>query len=80
MSKRKPRSQAPEGSLRAALEQLPDVRRDQGLEHPLGGVLALAVCAVPYGARRKSAVSQWGQDCGPEIRATLGLKRERSPS
>ena len=30
MSKRKPRYQAPEGSLRAALDQLPDVRRGQG--------------------------------------------------
>ena len=80
MSKRKPRYQAPEGSLRAALEQLPDVRRGQGLEHPLGGVLALAICAVLCGARSQYAVSQWGQDCGPEIRAALGLKRERGPS
>lgn len=80
MSKRKPRYQAPEGSLRAALEQLPDVRRGQGLVHPLGGVLALAVCAVLCGARSQYAVSQWGQDCGSEIRAALGLKRERGPS
>jgi uncharacterized protein YoaH (UPF0181 family) len=80
MSKRKARSQAPEGSLRAALEQLSDVRRGQGLEHPLGGVLALAVCAVLCGARSQYAVSHWGQDCGPEIRAALGLKRERGPS
>lgn len=80
MSKRKARYQAPEGSLRATLDQLPDVRRGQGLEHPLGGVLALAVCAVLCGARSQYAVSQWGQDCGPEIRAALGLKRERGPS
>src|SRR5260370_42615241 len=80
MSKRKPRYQAPEGSLRAALESLPDVRRGQGLVHPLGGVLALAVCALLCGARSQYAVSQWGQDCGPEIRVALGLKRERGPS
>src|SRR5215831_14506348 len=80
MSKRKARYQAPGWSLRAALEQLPDVRRDQGLEHPLGGVLALAVCALLWGARSQYAVSQWGQDCGPDIRAALGLKRERGPS
>jgi hypothetical protein len=66
MSKRKARYQAPEGSLRAALEHLPDVRRGQGLEHPLGGVLALAVCAVLCGARSQYAVSQWGQDCGED--------------
>ena len=46
----------------------------------LCGVLALAVCAVLCGARSQYAVSQWGQDCGPEIRAALGLKRERGPS
>ena len=40
----------------------------------------MAVCALWCGARRKSAVSQWGQDCGPEIRAALGLKRERGKS
>src|SRR5215467_6093689 len=81
MSKRKPRYQAPEGSLRAALEQLPDVRRGQGLEHPLGGVLALAVCAVLCGARRQYKVEKVGAGiAGKTIRAALGLKRERGPS
>ena len=80
MSRRKPRYQAPEGSLRAALEQLSDVRRGQGLAHPLGGVLALAICALLCGARSQYAVSQWVQECGPEIRVALGLKRERGPS
>ena len=80
MSKLQARYQAPEGSLRAALESLPDIRRGQGLVHPLGGILALAVCAVLCGARSQYAVSQWGQDCGPKIRAALGLKRERGPS
>ena len=75
--------QAPEGSLRAALEQLPDVRRAQGRVHPLGGVLAVlaaAVCALLCGCRSLYASGQWGQDCGPEIRATLGLSRKRGPS
>ena len=43
-------------------------------------MLALAICAVLCGARSHDAVSQWGQDCGPDIRAALGLKRERGPS
>src|SRR5262249_1817022 len=35
-------------------------------------------CLVGPAASMRS--SQWGQDCGPELRATLGLKRERGPS
>lgn len=80
MSKTTERPEAPEGSLRAALEQVPDRRRGQGKVHPLGGMLALAVCALLCGCRSLYAISQWGQDCGPEIREALGLKRERGPS
>jgi hypothetical protein len=72
--------EAPEGALRAALETLPDVRRGQGRVHPLGGMLALAVCALLCGCRSLYAIAQWGQGCGPEIRAALGLRRERGPS
>ena len=71
---------APEGSLRAALAQLPDVRRGQGKVHPLDGMLALAVCALLCGCRSLYAIGQWGQDCGPEIRVALGLRRDRGPS
>jgi len=74
------RYHAPEGSLRAALDQLPDVRRGQGRVHPLGGMLALAVCALLCGCRSLYAIAQWGQDCGPELREALGLRRERGPS
>jgi DDE_Tnp_1-associated/Transposase DDE domain len=79
---RKPRAryEAPDGSLRAALETLPDVRRGQGRVHPLGGMLALSVCALLCGSRSLYAISQWGQDCGSEIRVALGLRRERGPS
>jgi len=74
------RYHAPEGSLRAAFEALPDVRRGQGRVHSLGGMLALAVCALLCGCRSLYAIAQWGQDCGPELRAALGLRRERGPS
>ena len=70
---------APAGSLRAALATLPDVRRGQGRVHPLDGMLALAVCALLCGCRSVYAIGQWGQDCGPEIRRALGLRRERGP-
>jgi hypothetical protein len=80
MSKTDERHEAPEGSLRAALETLPDVRRGQGKVHPLGGMLALSVCALLCGCRSLYAISQWGRECEPEIRVALGLRRERGPS
>ncbi|HUY76321.1 MAG TPA: ISAs1 family transposase [Ktedonobacterales bacterium] len=78
---------APEGSLRAALATLPDVRRGQGRVHSLDGMfdgmfdgmLALAICALLCGRRSLDAIGQWGQDCGPEIRRALGLRGERGP-
>lgn len=72
--------EAPDGSLRAALETLPDVRRGQGKVHPLGGMLALSVCALLCGCRSLYAISQWGRECEPEIRVALGLRQERGPS
>ncbi len=74
------RHPAPEGSLRAALQTLADVRRGQGKVHPLDGMLALAVCALLCGCRSLYAISQWGRDCAPEIRVALGLRAERGPS
>jgi hypothetical protein len=80
MSKTERRHAAPEGSLRAALQTLPDVRRGQGKVHPLDGMLALAVCALLCGCRSLYAISQWGRECEPELRLALGLRAERGPS
>ncbi len=80
MNKTDRRSTAPEGSLRAALQTLPDVRRGQGKVHPLDGMLALAVCALVCGCRSLYAISQWGRECAPELRVALGLRAERGPS
>lgn len=74
------RHTAPKGSLRAALQTLPDVRRGQGKVHPLDGMLALAVCALLCGCRSLYAISQWGRECEPAIRVALGLRAERGPS
>jgi len=68
MKKTVERLQAPEGSLRAALALLPDVRRGQGRVHPLDGMLALAICALLCGSRSLYAIGQWGQDCGAVAR------------
>jgi DDE_Tnp_1-associated len=73
------RQTAPEGSLRAALQTLPDVRRGQGKVHPLDGMLTLAVCALLCGCRSLYAISQWGHECDPAIRVALGLRAERGP-
>jgi hypothetical protein len=43
-------------------------------------MLALSVCALLCGCRSLYASSQWGQECEPEIRVALGLRRERGPS
>jgi hypothetical protein len=64
--------------VRAALETVPDVGRGQGRVHPLGGMRAFSVCALLCGSRSLYAIAQW-QDCGPEIRAALGLRAERGP-
>jgi hypothetical protein len=80
MRKRERRLPAPEGSLRAALQTLPDVRRAQGRVHPLDGMLALAVCALLCGGRSLYAISQWGRECAPTIRVALGLRARQGPS
>lgn len=79
MSKHRPGAPAPDGSLRAALEEVPDQRRGQGRRHPLGGILALAVCAQLCGCRSLYAIAQWGQECGEAIRVALGLSATRGP-
>src|SRR5579884_2282936 len=45
MSQTEGRPAAPEGSSRAALQALPDVRRGQGAVHPPDGMLALGLRA-----------------------------------
>jgi hypothetical protein len=80
MNKRDGRQLVPEGSLRAALQTLPDVRRGQGRVHALDGMLALAICALLCGCRSLYAISQWGRECEPELRVALGLRAERGPS
>lgn len=80
MKQRDVRREALDGSLRSALQTLPDVRRGQGKVHPLDGMLALAVCALLCGCRSLYAISQWGRECDPAIRVALGLRAERGPS
>ena len=67
-------------TLREALEKVPDPRSRHGRRHPLGAILALAVCAMLSGARSLYAISQWGRDHGAEMSCALGFSRELTPS
>lgn len=66
-------------SLMDVLSSLPDPRSAHGRRHPLGAVLALAVCAMLCGARSLYAISQWGRDQGSEMAQALGFTRDRTP-
>lgn len=67
------------GSLVEVLAAIPDPRSAQGRRHPLGAVLALAVCAMLCGARSLYAIAQWGRDQGSPVAQALGFTRDRTP-
>lgn len=46
----------------------------------MDALVALGGCALLCGCRSLYAIAQWGRDCGPDMRAALGLRRERGPS
>ena len=66
--------------LRDALDVVPDHRSRQGLRHPLGAVLSLAVCAMLCGARSLYAIAQWGRDHGASAGQELGFPLGKTPS
>ncbi len=66
-------------SLMDVLSSLPDPRSAHGRRHPLGAVLALAVCAMLCGSRSLYAISQWGRDHGAPVAQALGFTRDRTP-
>lgn len=66
------------GPLVQALASVPDPRSAHGRRHPLGAILALAVCAMLGGARSLYAIAQWGREHG-ELAKALGFSREPTP-
>ena len=59
--------------LVAALATVPDPRARRGIRHRLVTVLALAVCAVPAGARSYLAIAEWAHGLPMGVRIRLGL-------
>ncbi|AQY20168.1 hypothetical protein T261_00117 [Streptomyces lydicus] len=57
------------------LRQVPDPRKRRGVRHPVGGLIAVAVCAVLARARGFTAIGEWAQDAGVVWLARLGLAR-----
>ncbi len=66
-------------SLIEVLGGVPDPRSAHGRPHPIGAILALAVCAMLCGARSLYAISQWGRDHDSEMAQALGFTRDRTP-
>jgi hypothetical protein len=62
-----------------ALASVPDPRSAHGRRHPLGAVLALAVCAMLCGCRSLYAIAQWGRDEGSTVTQALGFTRATTP-
>ncbi|MFD9286687.1 ISAs1 family transposase [Streptomyces mirabilis] len=57
------------------LAGIPDPRRRRGVRHPVGALIAVAVCAVVAGARGFTAIGEWARDAGRAALERLGLER-----
>jgi hypothetical protein len=57
------------------LGRIPDPRRWRGVRHPVGALIAVAVCAVMAGARGFTAIGEWARDAGAVAMTRLGLER-----
>ncbi|MFE5828166.1 ISAs1 family transposase [Streptomyces erythrochromogenes] len=57
------------------LVRVPDPRGRRGVRHPVGALIAVAVCAVVAGARGFTAIGEWARDAGSAALQRLGLER-----
>lgn len=67
-------------SLYEALRAVPDFRRGQGQRYPFVSVLCFGVVATLCGYKSYGAMSQWGNNYGPELAKQLGFHNGRTPS
>jgi hypothetical protein len=63
-------------SLLGYLAEIADPRHRRGRQHPLVGVLGVAVCAVLAGARSLAAIGEWAGDAPGQVLAALGTRRD----
>jgi hypothetical protein len=68
------------GGLLDLLATVPDPRHRRGVRHPVGAVVALAVCAAVAGARSFTAIAQWARGLSAEALRRLGATRRTPPS
>jgi hypothetical protein len=66
-----------DGSLYAALAQIPDPRHRRGTVYPLAAVLTQVAIALLCGCRSLLAIAQWGRDYN-RLAPLLGFHRRRS--
>ena len=66
-------------SLYDALCSVPDFRRGQARQYPLASVLCFGVAATLCGYKSYGAMSQWGNNYGPEMAKAVGFKNGRVP-
>ncbi|MGW3240459.1 ISAs1 family transposase [Streptomyces olivaceus] len=70
------RTPVPEHELLVQLlAGIPDPRRRRGVRHPVGALIAVAVCAMMAGARGFTAIGEWARDAGGAALERLGLER-----
>jgi hypothetical protein len=62
------------------IRKITDPRSDQGKRHPLETVLAIAVCAVLYGARSFRAIGDWSQSLPRKMLFRFGSDYKYPPS
>jgi hypothetical protein len=68
----------PDGTLYAALAQIPDHRKSRGRSYPLPALLTFAATAMLCGAKSLYAIAQWGRDYN-HLAPLLGFTRRRKP-
>lgn len=66
-------------SLAAAFAHVPDPRRVASVIYPLPAILAMTVAAILAHCLSVLAIAEWGADQAPELLATLGFPRAKTP-